>query len=167
MNSTMTVLLLVLVVSVFVISATIIFLRKVIKPEGAPSGPWPFYAKKVLSQTEIIFFWQLVEAMPDCVVLARVPLNQLIDVKNGVYKRERRWWLKKINFKSVDFVVCRHADFSIVAAVDLDERPHARSRTKSRVLGDAGVPLIRWHSEKIPDVVAMRAAFAKYAQKMQ
>ena len=98
-------------------------------------------------------------------------LDQLLEVKGALYRRERRWWLKKINRKTIDFVVCRNTDFSIVAAVDLDDRPHARSnrphvdRTTSRALGDAGVPLIRWHCEKMPDVVAMRAAFVDGNQK--
>lgn len=125
--------------------------------------PWPFYAKKPLTQPEQILYHRLVAAMPDCIVLAQVQLSRVLGVKKGFNFNE---WNNRINRMSLDFLVCLK-DSTIVAAVELDDRTHEKTSRieaddkKERALSAAGVALIRWQVSALPDETAIRQAFAK------
>ncbi len=130
---------------------------------GASDTPWPFYAKKPLSQPEQVLYHRLVAAMPECIVLAQIQLSQVLGVKKGFNLRE---WNNRINRMSLDFLVCLK-DSTVVAAVELDDKTHEkRSRIeadakKERALAAAGVALVRWHVNALPNEVAIREALAK------
>ena len=130
---------------------------------GASDTPWPFYAKKPLSQPEQVLYHRLVAAMPECIVLAQIQLSQVLGVKKGFNLRE---WNNRINRMSLDFLVCLK-DSTVVAAVELDDKTHEkRSRIeadakKERALAAAGVALVRWHVNALPNELAIREALAK------
>jgi hypothetical protein len=130
---------------------------------GSGDAPWPFYAKKPLTQPEQVLYHRLVAAMPECIVLAQVQLSRILGVKQGFNFNE---WNNRINRMSVDFVVCRK-DSTIVAAVELDDKTHEKASRveadakKGKALSAAGVALVRWQVSALPDENAIRQAFAK------
>ncbi len=120
---------------------------------------WPLVQKKPLSGVEQVLFHRLIQALPQYIVLAQVPLSRFLQVRKG---RPIREWMNRIGQKSVDYLVCK-PDFSIVAAIELDDRTHATATrssadaTKNRALAAAGVPLVRWHVAALPDFDGIRA----------
>lgn len=147
------------VVLVMAIAAVIAF---ALKNETISRGRnWPLYAKHILSKPEQILYFRLVEAMPDCIVLAQVQLSRVLGVKKG---HNFRQWLNRIDRKSLDYVVCRK-DASVVAAIELDDSTHEREdrkkadQDKEHALASAGVKLIRWQVKKLPDVQTIRETF--------
>jgi hypothetical protein len=130
---------------------------------GSGDAPWPFYAKKPLTQPEQVLYHRLVAAMPECIVLAQVQLSRVLGVKKGFSFNE---WNNRINRMSLDFVVCLK-DSTIVAAVELDDKTHEKASRveadakKEKALSAAGVALVRWQVSALPDENAIRQAFAK------
>lgn len=151
-----TIVLLAVVVAVFV-------MLKRRASSGSGDAPWPFYAKKPLTQPEQVLYHRLVAAMPECIVLAQVQLSRILGVKKGFNFNE---WNNRINRMSVDFVVCLK-DSTIVAAVELDDKTHEKASRveadakKEKALSAAGVALVRWQVSALPDENAIRQAFAK------
>ncbi|MFA5913191.1 MAG: DUF2726 domain-containing protein [Burkholderiales bacterium] len=154
--------LLVAVVLLALVAVAVIALKKRGLP-GSGDTPWPFYAKKPLTQPEQILYHRLVAAMPECIVLSQVQLSRVLGVKKGFNFNE---WNNRINRMSLDFLVCLK-DSTIVAAVELDDKTHEKtSRVKAddkkeKALSAAGVALIRWQVSALPDETTIRQAFAK------
>jgi hypothetical protein len=157
----MKVLVLALVVLAVLAVAFVVLKRRA--SSGAGDAPWPFYAKKPLSQPEQVLYHRLVAAMPECIVLAQVQLSQVLGVKKGFNFHE---WNNRINRMSLDFLVCLK-DSTIVAAVELDDKTHEKASRveadakKEKALSAAGVALVRWNVSALPDENAIRLAFAK------
>jgi hypothetical protein len=130
---------------------------------GGAVGPWPFYAKRPLSQPEQVLYHRLVKALPEHIVLAQVQVSRVLGVKKGFNFHE---WNNRINRLSYDFVVCGK-DSTVLAAIELDDKSHeAESRAetdkkKEKATSAANVQLIRWHVKSLPDHAAIQAAFAK------
>ena len=157
----MKVLILALVVLAVIVVALVVLKRRA--SSGTSDAPWPFYAKRPLSQPEQVLYHRLVTAMPECIVLAQVQLSQVLGVKKGFNFHE---WNNRINRLSLDFLVCRK-DSTVVAAVELDDKTHEKASRveadakKDKALSAAGVALVRWHVSALPDENAIRQAFAK------
>jgi hypothetical protein len=131
------------------------------KVQGATEdGAWPFYAKNPLTTPEQVLYFRLLQAMPEHIVLAQVPLSCLLGVKKG---NNDRSWLNRINRMSADFVVC-NKDASIVAVIELDDATHQRQdrqladAKKDKALSSAGIRVIRWQAKAMPDEAEIRAA---------
>ena len=130
---------------------------------GGADGPWPFYAKRPLSQPEQVLYHRLVKALPEHIVLAQVQVSRVLGVKKGFNFHE---WNNRINRLSYDFVVCGK-DSTVLAAIELDDKSHestSRAETdkkKEKATSAANVQLIRWHVKSLPDHAAIQAAFAK------
>ena len=136
-----------------------------LKKRGAFAGakaPWPFYAKRPLTQPEQVLYFRLVEALPQHIVLAQVQVSRVLGVKKGFKFNE---WNNRINRLSYDFVVCSK-DATVLAAIELDDSSHERADRKStdakkeQATHAAGIRLVRWHVKQLPDAPAIRAAFA-------
>ncbi len=123
---------------------------------------WPYRARTPLSAAERVAYHRLVDALPELVVLAQVPLTGFLRVRKGQNWHE---WHDRISQKTVDFLVCEK-DFDVVMAIELDdasrERPgHARDvAAKSRALTAAGITLVRWRAAALPDVALIRSIVA-------
>ena len=145
-----------------VVAAVLVMLKRRAS-SGSGDAPWPFYAKKPLTQPEQVLYHRLVAALPECIVLAQVQLSRVLGVKKGFNFNE---WNNRINRMSVDFVVCLK-DSTIVAAVELDDKTHEKASRveadakKGKALSAAGVALVRWQVSALPDENAIRQAFAK------
>lgn len=154
--------LLVTLVLLAVVAAVLVMLKRRAS-SGSGDTPWPFYAKKPLTQPEQVLYHRLVAAMPECIVLAQVQLSRVLGVKKGFNFNE---WNNRINRMSVDFVVCLK-DSTIVAAVELDDKTHEKASRveadakKEKALSAAGVALVRWQVSALPDENAIRLAFTK------
>lgn len=138
--------------------AAFVYLKKQGGLAGSSSSPWPFYAKKPLTQPEQVLFHRLVSALPDHIILAQVQVSRVLGVKKGFSFNE---WNNRINRLSYDFVICAK-DASVVAAVELDDKTHddaqrsAVDQRKSKATSDAGVRLIRWNVKTLPDLAAIQ-----------
>jgi len=142
-------------VTVF-IAAVLVFARF----RRVPSEAGAYASKKPLSDPEQTLYWRLREAMPECVILSQVSFSRFI--KPGVTVASRRRLFNQIAQKTVDFLVCL-PDFTLVAAVELDDGTHQRTRDAHRdsILRSADVPLVRLHVRDIPSVEQLRAMFLK------
>jgi hypothetical protein len=124
---------------------------------------WPFYAKRPLTQVEQVLFYRLVRALPEHVVLAQVQVSRVLGVRRGANFHE---WNNRINRLSYDFVICRK-DFVVVAIVELDDKSHeseARANTdgkKSKASEDAGLGILRWRVDALPDVEEIRRSIVQ------
>ena len=153
----------ILVLLVLAVIAVAFVVLKRRASSGAGEAPWPFYAKKPLSQPEQVLYHRLVAAMPECIVLAQVQLSQVLGVRKGFNFQE---WNNRINRMSLDFLVCLK-DSTVVVAVELDDKTHEKASRieadakKEKALSAAGVALIRWNVSALPDEDAIRQAFAK------
>ena len=78
------------VVALAVLAAIVFAFLKRRGGSGSGDAPWPFYAKKPLTQPEQILYHRLVAAMPECIVLAHV--------MGGIIQRSVRW-LGQLEFK--------------------------------------------------------------------
>jgi hypothetical protein len=135
--------------------------------------PAPYISSKPLTKTETIFYHRLVEALPDYVVLAQVQLARFIDVdKSQIMHNEFYKWFNPIAHQSVDYLICTK-DFAIVTAIELDYKTHSNDHAIKRVdkkntnLAAAGVPLIRWHAEMMPDLDKIKFEISKYLPQEQ
>jgi very-short-patch-repair endonuclease len=129
------------------------------KAQGAVTiGDWPFTIRKPLSAPEQILYFRLCSALPDHIVLAQVGLSRFLGVKRG---NDFHAWNNRINRMSVDFLVC-NKDASVVAAIELDDASHrnpdrvSADAKKDKALDAAGVRLLRWHVNSMPDDSAIR-----------
>lgn len=129
----------------------------------------PYVSKNPLTPTETMFYHQLVEALPDFVVLAQVQLSSFlkVDTTKTEWKDYSRWF-NPIAQQSVDYLICQQ-DFSIIAAVELDDKSHngansiKRDTKKNNNLHAANVPLIRWHAEAMPEAETIRQIVFNHA----
>lgn len=163
MNTTIVIFLLVLAISV------ITFLPK--KRRGKsyyqPSLR-PYISKSPLTLTETTFYHRLVEALPDYVILAQVQLSSFLKVDLSQTQGKNHYtWFNPISQQSVDFLICEK-DFSIIAAVELDDKSHLdpeaieRDTKKSNNLDAANITLIRWHAEAMPEAETIKQTFLRY-----
>lgn len=152
-----------LLVAFFFLVVVVFAILKKRASSGTGDTQWPFYAKKPLTQPEQILYHRLVAAMPECIVLAQVQLSRVLGVKKGFSFNE---WNNRINRMSLDFLVCLK-DLTVVAAVELDDKTHEKSSRveadakKGKALSAAGIALVRWNVNALPDEATIRQAFAK------
>lgn len=125
----------------------------------------PYSNKKPLTPTEALFYARLVEALPECVVLPQVQLSSFIRVDRFIAGKKFYEFFNPIAQQSVDYLICLK-DFTVVAAVELDDKSHAsviaqqRDIKKTNNLKAADVPLLRWHAESMPTADQIRAEFS-------
>lgn len=129
--------------------------------ENELDGPWPFYSKRVFTETEQVLYQRLVKAFPDCIILGQVQLSRFLGVKRG---KSYATWGNRISRQSIDFLVCRK-DSSVIMAIELDDGTHllpARmeaDKRKNKALADGGIRLFRMHVTNIPSASEIRTLF--------
>jgi hypothetical protein len=130
--------------------------------ETTSTGHWPFSLRRPLTEPEQVLYFRLCQALPDHIVLAQVGMSRFLSVRRGYNARA---WYNRINRMSVDFLVCTK-DASVVAAVELDDASHQhpdRASTdakKELALSAAGVRLLRWKVDAMPDASVIQLAIA-------
>lgn len=130
--------------------------------EATVRGAWPFRLRQPLTEPEQVLYHRLCRALPEHMVLAQVGLSRFLAVRRG---HDARAWFNRINRMSVDYLVCTK-DASVVAAIELDDDSHrapdraAADEKKELALKAAGVRLLRWRVDALPDEAAIQAALA-------
>ncbi|MEO8417678.1 MAG: DUF2726 domain-containing protein [Methylophilaceae bacterium] len=121
----------------------------------------PYFSKKPLTDTEAGFYQILAQAVPEYIVLAQVQLSRFIGVDIPRRRKDYLSWFNPIAQQSVDYLICRQ-DFSIVAAIELDDKSHIgldaeqRDEKKTKNLKAADITLIRWHATLMPSTEQIR-----------
>ena len=101
-----------------------------------------------MTRREEKFFVNLSEIFGEkCYIVPQIHLSALLDHK--IPKQNWRGAFAHINGKSVDFVLLRRKDLSVLCAVELDDSTHSvESRVKrdaevERIFCQAKIPLVR------------------------
>lgn len=144
-----------------IVAFNAIIKAKLRKAEEAGGGDIPYFTKTVLTEAEQVLYHRLVEALPDLIVMAQVPLSGLLGIR-----KNKRWQAQfnAISRKSVDFAVCRK-DFSIVAVIELDDATHEREdrkksdEVKSAAFKKVGIEVLRLKPGNLPATDSIKAAF--------
>lgn len=153
---------LIAVVALALLAALKLKLKQDKAKAGPDDQPWPYQARRIMTDREQVLYHRLREALPDCLIFTQVQLSQVISVKYRT--KNPQAWLNKISQKSLDFVVCQ-PDSSVLAVIELDDKSHnnakqaSRDADKSKALKDAGVRLIR--VREVPSVGTLLRAFGR------
>lgn len=122
---------------------------------------WPPQATRAMSQRECAAYARLVDALPDHMVLAQVPLSRFLSVPKRYSYAD---WLRRLGYQCVDFAVC-DASAQVVAVVELQPAPAlASERTRKRLarmarsLKAAKIALHVWDEKSLPTVQKVREA---------
>jgi len=151
-----------IILAVAVVGIAVFLLSRRSRPPD--SIAWPYRSKRPLTDPEQTLYFRLLEALPDHVVLAQVNLSSFIEVQGVKDAKQRTTWRNRIDRKSVDYLICAK-DFSILAAIELDDATHDRAKRKrqdadkDRALPAAGVKIVRWQVKHLPNVDAIKAQF--------
>lgn len=113
-----------------------------------------FIKRKIMTDREAIFYEKLVKVCGDSIVVfPQIHLSSLFShyVKGQSFASA----FKKINGKSVDFVLCWKADLRPILAIELDDKSHSKSDRVARdkfveeLFMNASFPLLRFQSVNI------------------
>jgi len=118
---------------------------------------------QLMNKSEHTLYQRIVEAAPNLYVFSQVSMSQLLHIRNGYGGQQQ---LNEIGRKNVDFVLCRKDDTSIVLAIELNGPTHERpdrqrsDATKRKALEEAGIPLVVFYPDNLPDVATIRKTIA-------
>ena len=122
--------------------------RAALKPEPK------LFSRKPLTNHEHLLFHLLRGALPDYEILAQVPFNRFLVTKTkGDSDKDINRRFGFMRHKIADFLICEK-NFSIVAAVELDDQTYdpVRAEKRDRLFSEAGIPTIRWNTKSMPTV---------------
>ena len=122
---------------------------------------WPFAPMPIMTDTEVLFFDKLRDALPDYHIFVQVQLSRII-AGNSDDAAERRFWFNRICRQSVDYVIVDNDAQTTLVAIELDDWTHsnkARQKAddkKDKALASAGIPIVRFHAERMPTTAMIR-----------
>lgn len=130
--------------------------------KGDELSVWPFEVMPLMTDSEIIFFRKLQQALPEYLIFSQVQLSRMIEPSQEA-GNERQFWFNRVCRQSVDFVIVAADAKTILLAIELDDWTH-QNRTrkkqddkKDKALTSAGIAIMRFHAEKLPSVEVLRA----------
>lgn len=154
----------ILIAVVAVIVLLVIFWQKKPKEKaikGDELAIWPFEPMPIMTDSEVQFFKKLQLALPEYTVFSQVQLSRIIEPSEEA-GRDRQFWFNRVCRQSVDFVLIDQNMQTVLAAIELDDWTHesaARQKQdakKDKALASAGIPIIRFHAEKMPSIEMLR-----------
>lgn len=156
-------------VAVAVLGSLLALLKHKLGPQrpAAADGPWPYVVHPVMSAPEQVVFHRLVAALPDHVVLAQVQVSRVLRVDER--RPDEVSWRNRVSQLSFDFLVCGK-DAQPVLAIEVDDATHDRAsrrkadQKKDRACRDAGLNLVRWRVNQLPDEAGIRSALGVAAR---
>jgi hypothetical protein len=140
--------------------------KAVDEPSRAPKqdaldtvAAWPPEATRVLSGHEREAHQALVAALPECLVLAQVPLARFIKVPRRHSYTE---WLTRAGHLCVDLLICDRSSQAMAAVIirsrqDSDRGAKRHERIK-KVLNGAKLKVLFWNEGVIPAADTIRSA---------
>lgn len=131
------------------------------KIKGDDMPVWPFEPMPLMTDSEVLFYKKLKMALPEFHLFGQVQLSRMIEPTEDVAD-ERQFWFNRVCRQSVDYVLVDDDLQTVLAAIELDDWTHeskARQKQdvkKDKALASAGIPIIRFHAEKMPSVQMIR-----------
>lgn len=122
---------------------------------------WPFAPMPIMTNTEVLFFQKLTDAVPEYHIFVQVQLSRIIEA-NSSETSERSFWFNRICRQSVDYVIVDVDAQTTLLAIELDDWTHsskARQKAddkKDKALASAGIPIVRFHAERMPSTDLLR-----------
>ncbi len=122
---------------------------------------WPFAPMPIMTDTEVIFFNKLKNALPEYHIFVQVQLSRIIEA-NSEEASERSFWFNRICRQSVDYVITDIDAQTTLVAIELDDWTHSsKSRQKAddkkdKALASAGIAIVRFHAERMPSADMLR-----------
>lgn len=144
------------------------FLERAREPECQVDAdtPWPYTLHPVLTVPEQALHRRLRAALPDLAVFAQVQVSRVLRVDES--RADAVSWRNRVSQLSFDFLVCS-PDGDPLLAIELDDSSHDRpsrrktDQKKDRACRDAGLALVRWRVNAMPDVNRIRKALPETA----
>lgn len=107
------------------------------------------------------FFDTLRDALPEYLIFSQVQLSRIIaPIEDETV--DQNFWFNRICRMSVDYVVVAQDCQSVLLAIELDDWTHQSRRRqqqddkKDKALSSAGIAIIHFHGEAMPDVTELR-----------
>jgi len=120
---------------------------------------WPPEPTRVLNHAERKAHAHLARAVPECLILAQVPLARFIRVPTRNSYHE---WMRRVGQLCADLVVCDEGA-QVLAVIEVrrdpdkaSDRSRKRHERMDRVLQQAGVRVLVWGEGKLPAVEVVR-----------
>ena len=121
---------------------------------------WPPQAVRVMTLGERQAFEVLKRALPGHVILSQVPLSRFISVPT---RNPYQLWLQRAGRLAVDLLVCDYSSRAVAAVevrtADESKRSARRHQRLVQVLRAAGVQVLEWDEDNLPEVVDARELF--------
>jgi hypothetical protein len=121
-----------------------------------------YVQRRPLSEPEQALYWRLVEALPECVVLAQVSFSHFLKPapQGKLASPQHRALHAHISQKTIDFLVCLR-DFTVVAGIELHESSQDEEKNSRRddILRSAGIVTLRINAAEIPTVERIKEMF--------
>lgn len=142
--------------AVFVLWLALWLWRKLKKRRRNPfadGSPLPYLRRRLMTASEMAAYARLLDALPDYMVFPQIQASRILDIPRN---RETYYWFNFVSRLSYDFVICR-PDGTPVAAIEIDDPSHAlperqeADHRKDRATAAAGIAMIRWPSDKLPE----------------
>lgn len=119
---------------------------------------WRPEAARVMTAQEIAAKRTLEEAMPDHMVLSQVPLSRFVRVP---MRNSYADWLGRVGNLNADLLLC-DGDARVLAVIEVrlrqeSERAKRRHERMARVLRAAGIPILVWLQDSLPNAASVRA----------
>jgi hypothetical protein len=107
-----------------------------------------FQARPIMTPTEAGFFELLCASLPEFLVFPQVSMSAIVDTAQ---RRHRGFFSQK----TIDFVICRRGDLSVVTVVELDDWSHDRrghlDARRDAIVSSAGFRTVRIDCRRMPD----------------
>ncbi|WP_296204869.1 DUF2726 domain-containing protein [Psychrobacter sp. UBA3962] len=139
--------------------------------KGDELAIWPFEPMPIMTDTEVLFFAKLQQAVPEYYIFSQVQLSRIIAPSEEA-GTDKNFWFNRICRQSVDYVLVDRDAQTTLLAIELDDWTHdsvARQKAddkKDKALASAGIPILRFHAERMPSVSVIRhdveAVISKY-----
>jgi len=124
-------------------------------PKALPQR-WPLISRRVFGSQELQMYERLREALPDHVLMSKLPLVRFCQPEDP---GEVRYWYELLANQHVSFAICSTSG-RVQAAIDIEGlRPSSRRslKIKEAVLGACKVGYLRITPDKLPSVAELRA----------
>jgi uncharacterized protein DUF2726 len=127
-------------------------------PETTPPSTAYVRRERVLDRPQTLLYYLLRTALPDCVVLAQVPLSLALEVNASLSPYAREEALRKLAPRTIDFLVCERS-MKPIAAVQLIVATNAGAAAEDSLqslLTAVGVRFIELDGTALPRKDAIR-----------
>lgn len=150
-------------VAALLLMVTVVFMRKrrdaarrpARRPPAARPAGFSPQAVRVLTHAERQSHQLLSQAMPGSLVLAQVPLTRFLRVQS-----DPDAWLQQVGALSADLVLCDGGSRVLVVvsvrSTQASEKSRRRHDLMMRLLKHAGVKVLSWKEDQLPDLTMVR-----------